>query len=94
MMIFRIAWNLFALNGLVKKSARLSAVRTKGTSTVFIIHRDQLQKKLLGDDYVTGQINCRVGYDWVNPSKKYILTFIYRNPIVCNVTDTGGVQIE
>ena len=44
---------------------------------VFIIHRDQLQKKLLGDDYVTGQINCRVGYDWVIPVRStFLLLYI------------------
>ena len=33
MMMRRIAWNCFAWRGLVKKSAMLSAVRTKGTSS-------------------------------------------------------------
>ena len=35
MMTFRKAWNLLAFIGFVKKSAMLSAVRTKGTS-IFI----------------------------------------------------------
>lgn len=46
MMILLMAWNLLALKGLVKKSAMLSAVRTKGTSISMLSTISRMKKCL------------------------------------------------